>query len=197
MSRSLYSTSGIYQILNTKNGKSYIGSATRIGERWSCHRAKLRGGYHHSIYLQNAWNKYGESAFEFKAIILCEKKDLLTLEEKAIKKFKPEYNIAQAARGGGSTFTEKMRAQISSKLMGHPVSEETKKRMSDAAKKRTQSEEARKELARRGALAKHDHSEDSKQKMSEIAKKRVSTEKGKLQLAEALRARWARYQEGR
>ncbi len=60
---------GVYQILNKVNGKKYIGSSSRcIHKRWQEHLFLLRNNKHHSQYLQNAWNKHGESSFMFEII---------------------------------------------------------------------------------------------------------------------------------
>ncbi len=64
-------TFGIYQIRNILNDKRYIGSAIGKGgvlKRWNEHKRKLNTNKHHSIKLQNAWNKYGESAFVFELV---------------------------------------------------------------------------------------------------------------------------------
>ena len=85
--------SGIYEILNTVNGKRYIGSAVYIVGRFARHRMHLRRGTHHSVHLQRAWNKHGEEAFEFRPILFCTKDMLLYYEQLAIDAFKPLYNI--------------------------------------------------------------------------------------------------------
>ena len=54
---------GIYSITNLTNGKRYIGKSLSIHSRWSQHRRDLKKGIHHSGFLQNAWNKYGEDNF--------------------------------------------------------------------------------------------------------------------------------------
>ena len=64
--------SGIYAIVNTVNGKRYVGSAKRFRTRWNAHRAALNKGLHHSRHLQSAWNKYGAEAFVFTIIEFCE-----------------------------------------------------------------------------------------------------------------------------
>ena len=58
----------IYQITNKINGKIYIGSTNNLSKRWNNHRSKLRNGKHENDYLQQAWNKYGEDAFEFSIV---------------------------------------------------------------------------------------------------------------------------------
>lgn len=62
------SVSGIYAIINTVNGKQYIGSAVNIARRWRQHRLALRRGCHHSRSLQRAWDKYSEAAFGFRML---------------------------------------------------------------------------------------------------------------------------------
>lgn len=58
----------IYKIINTVNGKFYVGSTTNTQERFRIHRSRLRRGRHHSPHLQAAWIKYGEQAFVFHVI---------------------------------------------------------------------------------------------------------------------------------
>ena len=57
---------GIYAIVHKSSGKKYIGSAARsFHRRWEDHKYELKNGTHHCSYLQNAWNKYSESVFDF------------------------------------------------------------------------------------------------------------------------------------
>jgi group I intron endonuclease len=58
----------IYKIVNTLNGKFYVGSTTNTRERFRVHRNRLRTNKHHSPHLQSAWNKYGEKVFFFHVI---------------------------------------------------------------------------------------------------------------------------------
>ena len=52
--------SGIYQILNTVNGKFYIGSAVDFTLRWAQHKWEFKNNRHSNTHLQRAYNKYGE-----------------------------------------------------------------------------------------------------------------------------------------
>lgn len=63
---------GIYKITNKSNGKFYYGSSRDIRKRWEGHKWSLRKGEHQNGYLQNSWNKYGESAFLFEIVEECE-----------------------------------------------------------------------------------------------------------------------------
>jgi len=60
--------SGVYQIKNITNGKVYIGNSENIKRRWGDHKKRLRAQIHHCQSLQRAFNKYGESAFEYSII---------------------------------------------------------------------------------------------------------------------------------
>lgn len=73
--------SGIYKILNKINSKFYIGSAIDFTLRWSQHKYLLRLNKHDSSLLQNAWNKYGENAFEFIILERCTATDTLKREQ--------------------------------------------------------------------------------------------------------------------
>lgn len=91
--------SGCYEILNTVNGKRYIGSTATFNKRWNLHRANLRAGEHHSAPLQRAWAKYGSDAFEFNILLFCApvKEQLFLYEQICFKAFRPEYNAAKVA----------------------------------------------------------------------------------------------------
>lgn len=95
--------SGIYAIRNTINNKFYVGSSVNFVSRWNVHRNALRRNAHHNPRLQNAWNKYGESAFEFVVIHACtDDIELLDLEQKHLDEWvnHPKcYNIKNVAVG--------------------------------------------------------------------------------------------------
>lgn len=79
-------SSGIYLIKNVHNKKMYVGSALNIHKRIFgassiSHIKALKAGTHINQKLQNAWNKYGESAFEYEVLELCEKENLLIREQ--------------------------------------------------------------------------------------------------------------------
>lgn len=74
-------SSGIYLIINNANIRSYVGSASNITKRFVDHLHRLRHNKHYNKYLQNSWNKYGESAFEFHVIEHCLKEKLIEREQ--------------------------------------------------------------------------------------------------------------------
>jgi group I intron endonuclease len=76
-----YDHAGIYKIVNTHKNECYVGQSVRVLKRISDHRCNLRKGTHSNPRLQNAWNKYKESAFVFEVVAVCEDyDDLDTLE---------------------------------------------------------------------------------------------------------------------
>ena len=58
----------IYKIINTLNGKFYVGSTTNPKVRFRVHRGRLRKNQHHCHHLQASWNKHGEAMFVFRVI---------------------------------------------------------------------------------------------------------------------------------
>lgn len=79
---------GIYEIKNKTNGKIYIGLSESIYDRWRSHRNMLNRNCHFNIFLQRAWNKYGEENFEFNIVEKCLKKELSNKEISYIKMHK-------------------------------------------------------------------------------------------------------------
>lgn len=110
--------SGVYIFINIENNMFYIGSSNDIEGRWKEHLNKLYGNRHENDKLQNAWNKYGEKAFEFK---ILEAVEPLLLEEKEqyyldlYKPFKRNigYNIyPKAFSPQGNKWTEEQKANL-------------------------------------------------------------------------------------
>ena len=80
----------------------YIGQTIRDFEsRWKEHKRALKNNCHDNEYLQRSWNKYGEDAFEFKAIHYCDELDNLNdLEKYYIKKYDTFHNGFNMTEGG-------------------------------------------------------------------------------------------------
>src|SRR5919205_4425633 len=112
MTATLPRSSGVYQILCVPTGKVYIGSTVNLRERWSNHLWRLRCGQHQNVFLQRAWNKYGEAHFKFSVLELVGATDLLCAEQAWIDKSgcterKLGFNISSIA-----TSTGEMSAQV-------------------------------------------------------------------------------------
>src|SRR5258708_6992319 len=72
---------GVYAIVNTVNGKAYVGSSLCMRGRLLAHRSCLRRGVHENEYLKRAWNKYGEKAFRFDGLKSCPPDLLIETEQ--------------------------------------------------------------------------------------------------------------------
>lgn len=130
---------GIYIIKNRINGKMYIGQSHSILCRWMAHRSVLRSGRCPNRHLQSAWNKYGENAFEFSILELCNVEDLDNREEYWIKHF-DAVNHGYNIRDGGNTsrgwkMNDEGRRHISEALKGKKKPEWMGKYISERQKR--------------------------------------------------------------
>jgi group I intron endonuclease len=73
--------SGLYVIHNKVDGSRYIGSSISLRRRLRDHRSSLRRGTHGNIHLQRAWNRDGESSFEFSVLAYLESRQCLYTEQ--------------------------------------------------------------------------------------------------------------------
>ena len=90
----------IYKITNTINNKVYIGQTVRNPLlRKEEHFNNLKKGIHHSSYLQNSFDKYG-NVFEFEVIEECPDEKLNEREIALIEKFNSYYQGYNETKGG-------------------------------------------------------------------------------------------------
>jgi hypothetical protein len=59
---------GVYRIRNTRNNKSYVGFDRDLSARINRHKAELKFGSHRNRELQEEWNSFGESSFQFEVL---------------------------------------------------------------------------------------------------------------------------------
>lgn len=133
--------SGVYEIRNRTNGKCYFGSTIDWPRRKKRHMRDLRRGVHHCKYLQRAWNKYGESSFEFTFILAVEPSGLICAEQKLFDENPNRYNkgISAALHWLGKKHSAASRRKMSERQLGKKHSEETKEkvRLANIGKKLT------------------------------------------------------------
>lgn len=155
------SNSGIYKIQHIKTGKLYIGSAIDIEHRWGGHIRQLRRGVHHSVKLQNAWNKYGSEMFAFSVL------EFVDDPSKLLEREQYWIDFAKAAKSGYNM------TPTAGSLLGHKFTEGTKEKMSKSATGHIKSPEHRKSLSLVNTGKKM--SDESRQKMREakLGKKRA------------------------
>lgn len=93
--------SGIYKIVNTVNGKFYVGSAVNFDRRRRNHWNRLKRGTHANKHLQAAWNKYGAIAFVFEVLERVPSEERLLREDVWLAQYVGKsycYNIGAKAR---------------------------------------------------------------------------------------------------
>lgn len=125
----IMATKGIYFIKNKITGDFYIGSAYgKCGiegrndserkdlrnDKWLCENKTKR------TFIQNAWNKYGEEAFEFIIVEICPdtwtKEQVLEREQLHLNEHwesRKLYNLSKFAQGGTTLVTKETRKKLS------------------------------------------------------------------------------------
>lgn len=164
----------VYQHKNKINGKMYFGITSRTpSERWE------KNGSYYKItpHFYSAIQKYGWDNFEHNILYQnLAKEEACEIEKSLIKKYKTQdrkfgYNILEG--GQVTELPREVREKMSKEMMdnknglGHPCSEEKKKKISDSQKGRKFSEEHKRKLSE---AAKQRHvpcSQDKRKKLSQ------------------------------
>lgn len=204
-------TCGVYQITNTANGKRYIGSSYNITKRWINHRLELDTGIHHNRHLQNAWDKYDKSVWQWSILEKCEKENLIIREqsylppEKTYRALKKNgfYNESPiAGTRAGKKESEEVRRKKSERAKIQFGTDEDRRKMSERMKgklpvfgyKHTEEFKRHKSEQMRGNHnAQGKRSEKTRQKMSESAMRR--SEETRRKYSESAKRRHARERE--
>lgn len=84
---------GVYLI--NINGHKYVGSTTvSFRRRWHNHKMLLRQNKHSNRYLQNAYNKYGESCVAYSILeIITNRDNVSAAEQRHADQIRPECNL--------------------------------------------------------------------------------------------------------
>jgi group I intron endonuclease len=194
-------TSGIYSIVNLINGKIYVGSAVNINKRWKNHKIELRLDRHCNIYLQSAWNKYGEENFSFVVLEYCEREKLIEREQfwidwnnccnreigynlapkaGSLLGFKPsaetlaKLSVARTGKKRSDAAKAAIKAGWEKRRAAGPVSEETKRKLSESHKGKIPSEETRIKMRAKT------YTDEQKSKMSQKSKERWARKDGSI-----------------
>lgn len=97
----------IYEIRNIINGKRYIGCSKDVSVRFIKHKSRLKNNKHKNGYLQNAYNKYGESNFQYNILFkLNSESEMYEKEKTLISENDNLYNLAEGGLGG-DTFSNR------------------------------------------------------------------------------------------
>jgi len=191
--------SGVYEILNTTNGKRYVGSAVDLPRRKHEHWKELRGNRHNNRYLQNAWNKYGEECFEFSVLEYWELEFLISFEQWWMNMLCAEYNIAPVAGNSlGYKHTDEAKAKMSASamgkkyLLGYKPTTATREKISAALMGKPKTAETRAKMS----VAQKGHKKNTKEvraKLSASAMGRTFTDETKAKLSASLKLYHARH----
>ena len=186
---------GIYQLVHKDSGKRYIGQSVHTEIHRRDHFSALRRNIHPNVYLQSAWNKYGEKAFEYSVLEECTKEQL---DEREIywiafyRSTEPEfgYNL----RKGGTWFTEESRQSISTSLKGRKKPEGFGEKLSKARKgnfTKAQKEKLAQAASDWWKTATPEQIEARKKHQSEAGKGRIVSEEQKEQRRKNTTDWWA------
>lgn len=182
---------GIYKIINILNNKIYIGYSINIYRRWEDHKRLLKKNTHHSIKLQNAYNKYGVNSFVFEIIEECDKKYIVKREQYYIDLFDSYnngYNCLPKARSTfGRILTNETRIKMSLAQIGKKLTEEQKIKIgiSNKGKKHSKESKIKMSLSKKGYKV----SDEAKKKMSKAKKGTKQSFKTKEKRNKKLRGR--------
>ena len=131
---------GVYQIRNVLNNRVYIGSTIDFKVRWQQHIKNLRKNKHNNCFLQADFNKCGEPAFVFEVVEVTENK---TKEQRLlVEKWYIEQHFGKQCYN--------LRINPCSRDEGKDKNPEvSKKRRSEALKRRYQDPEQKERLSAR------------------------------------------------
>lgn len=142
---------GVYAIRNKVSGKQYVGGAYKsLESRRKRHWQELKSDQHFNPHLQNAWNRYGENAFEFIVLERCSPEMCEEREQHWINRLdatNPKYGYNICPIAGSRLGVDEQgrhrekRAKAGRACRGSKWSEESKKEWSDKQKGKTLSEE--------------------------------------------------------
>lgn len=122
---------GVYKISSKiKPHRFYIGSSDNITRRWSIHINELKRNVHHSIILQNHFNKYGIDDLLFEILEECDICNLVKTEQKYLDLFNPFFNVRKIADSNvGIKRSDETKEKIRIANIGKKLSQDTKDKM--------------------------------------------------------------------
>lgn len=186
---------GVYRIRNMIDGKVYIGSSTRsFRKRWAEHRNHLRLGKHHSVRLQRAWNKHSEESFIFEIVERCAPQFCIAQEQVFLTWLRPTdpklgYNNSPTAGSSfGAKHSDESRLKMSRTAKTRPpVSDETRKKLSQAGRGRRVGAETRQKIGR--ANSGKVRSDELRRRISATNKGRRLSKQHRSKISEGLQNR--------
>ncbi|CFQ33405.1 GIY-YIG nuclease family protein [Yersinia bercovieri] len=95
-----HTTAGIYLISNKHTDKKLLASATNAQGTLNRYRFELKFGQHRNKILQQEWDLYGETAFEF-TLLACvqpDEKNINAALEKLLNEWQQKVRISDEQR---------------------------------------------------------------------------------------------------
>jgi group I intron endonuclease len=116
--KELRNKSGVYMLINNKTKDFYIGSSLNLTKRMVSYYYYTNSDKLSKIVIIRAMKKYGLDNFSLGILEFCKKdtKICLDLEQKALDKYKPKYNVLKIA-GNSFGFKHKIETIIKLKLI--------------------------------------------------------------------------------
>ena len=169
---------GIYVIRNLTNNKVYVGKAINIHRRIKQHITSLNTkSKDENIHLINAWHKYGRENFDYYVAEYLKTDDFKTIKElQQILKVK-ELEWMNKLQSLNRDYGYNLRQDSDGGMI---PSDETRKRLSEAGKKRFANPEARKKLGEQSKAFWANNPDIKKQMKKKVAKARQQFRYGKF-----------------
>lgn len=123
--RKILKTPGVYALINTVNGKSYIGSSISLYERLQDYYQPAYIASQPKRHINRAIKKYGIESFLIVILEYTDLSDLHASEQAWIDSFKPEYNVLKYVTSlPGYKLTQEHKDSISKAIIGKKQSAE-------------------------------------------------------------------------
>ena len=180
----------VYCIKNTINNKEYIGLTTRtLEQRWKQHiyESNKQDSWEWNTPLGNAIKKYGKDSFQIFVLEECssetelKQKEIQLIKERKSLASETGYNLTLGGDGRlGYKLSEETKRKIGESNLGKIMSNESKEKMSIAAKKRC--------VGKPSPMDGKKHTEESKQKIISFLTGRKHSEESKRKRSESMKA---------
>lgn len=138
----------IYGLQCTINGKIYIGQTNNVQRRKCEHIRCLKRDIHHNHLMQDDYNKYGLSKFNFIILEACEDDEVNDKEDYHMRIRGGIENDTIYNYQDNKTQNKEMINKISESKKGNVVSEETRRHLSDALMGHKLTEQSKRKISR-------------------------------------------------